>query len=283
MANYCPICNKKTSFWGAEASRFACLEGKLCSKCAKEKISPQLELTYLEEAKIRHLHIGEALSFIQDKLQNQENSQRMELLSRLSALLQAEASRKKILRGFSATFTPHKKISFDDNHKLLLANNNIVLDYSQIRYCDIILVDSEQITNSNGVGRAVVGGILAGGTGAVVGATTAEKRMVDIIKRLYIKLTISSLSKPAIFIDLVSSPIDKNSAQARQLLQTAEIVASKVHLIIDEHLVPPNAEKPFDAVKEIRRYKELLDDGIISQEEFELKKKELLFNGGENK
>lgn len=31
-----------------------------------------------------------------------------------------------------------------------------------------------------------------------------------------------------------------------------------------------------DSTEEIRRYKKLLDDGIISQEEFEQKKKQLL-------
>ena len=39
---------------------------------------------------------------------------------------------------------------------------------------------------------------------------------------------------------------------------------------------PFEAEKPRDVVEELKRYKELLDSGILTQEEFDAKKKQLL-------
>ena len=39
---------------------------------------------------------------------------------------------------------------------------------------------------------------------------------------------------------------------------------------------PFEAEKPRDVVEELKRYKDLLDSGILTQEEFDAKKKQLL-------
>ena len=49
-------------------------------------------------------------------------------------------------------------------------------------------------------------------------------------------------------------------------------VASNMH----EETIQNDSEPQMDKFEEIRKYKELLDEGIITQEEFEAKKKELL-------
>lgn len=45
---------------------------------------------------------------------------------------------------------------------------------------------------------------------------------------------------------------------------------------LDEIIVDEPDAKNFSSADELRKFKELLDDGIITQEEFETKKKELL-------
>ena len=49
-------------------------------------------------------------------------------------------------------------------------------------------------------------------------------------------------------------------------------VTSNMH----EETIQNDSEPQMDKFEEIRKYKELLDEGIITQEEFEAKKKELL-------
>ena len=41
-------------------------------------------------------------------------------------------------------------------------------------------------------------------------------------------------------------------------------------------VTPTPVEKPVDVVEELKRYKDLLDSGILTQEEFDAKKKQLL-------
>ncbi|HAR1482433.1 TPA: SHOCT domain-containing protein, partial [Enterococcus faecium] len=71
-----------------------------------------------------------------------------------------------------------------------------------------------------------------------------------------------------------SSMLYKNAiVQADKILSTLDILlkeTSKEQInIIAENQV-------FSPADELRKYKELLDDGIINQEEFNIKKKELL-------
>ena len=58
----------------------------------------------------------------------------------------------------------------------------------------------------------------------------------------------------------------------------AEIIASFIRGKIDDIKNSPNgnAVQQLSPVEELKKYKELLDLGAISQEEFDLKKKELL-------
>lgn len=58
-------------------------------------------------------------------------------------------------------------------------------------------------------------------------------------------------------------------------LYTAAL-AEKIRQALVAYKANPTEHKPLDTVNELKRYKELLDSGIITQEEFEAKKKQLL-------
>ena len=69
------------------------------------------------------------------------------------------------------------------------------------------------------LGRTLAGGVLMGGVGAIVGGTTAKKKVVDTVETIDIKLTIDSLTNPILelrFFDLKtkrSSPFFKLFAE----------------------------------------------------------------------
>lgn len=80
-----------------------------------------------------------------------------------------------------------------------------------------------------GVGRAVVGGLLAGGVGAIVGASTAKKQITyfDII------LTCRSISDPVLLFRLIKSPVSTSSEQYKQALDFSRKVSASIKALME--------------------------------------------------
>lgn len=80
-----------------------------------------------------------------------------------------------------------------------------------------------------GVGRAVVGGLLAGGVGAIVGASTAKKQITyfDII------LTCRSVSDPVLLFRLIKSPVSTSSEQYKQALDFSRKVSASIKALME--------------------------------------------------
>lgn len=76
----------------------------------------------------------------------------------------------------------------DDINKKLIIYNGIDGKHVFVNYEDILGMEvQEDGVKTNGVGRAVVGGVLAGGAGAVVGAVTGKKTVKNIRILIYLK------------------------------------------------------------------------------------------------
>ena len=75
-------------------------------------------------------------------------------------------------------------------------------------YSDIVdfelLEDGESITKG-GLGRAITGGLLFGGIGAVVGGITGGKRSKSICNSLKIKITVNDMRSPVVYINLLAT------------------------------------------------------------------------------
>lgn len=149
-----------------------------------------------------------------------------------------------------------------------------LFSYNQI--VDFELLENGESIASGGLGRAAVGGVLFGGAGAVVGA--ASRSYKGICSELKIKITVKNYKEPAYYMVFIGSETQKTGDYYKQKLKMAHDVLSKFHLITDSMPKADSSEINFSKNKfdEIREYKSLLDEGIISQEEFEKKKKELL-------
>ena len=150
----------------------------------------------------------------------------------------------------------------------------ISIPFSDINGCEII-VDSEV---KGGVGRAIVGGFLAGGAGAVVGATTAKKKTSSYQVVIYKK----TIQDPSLVITLINSETDVSSIEYQDAVTFAYKVNASIKAIIEQNAhsisdITPSSNKAIDDTPEaIRKYKNLLDEGIITKEEFEEKKRQLL-------
>ena len=151
-----------------------------------------------------------------------------------------------------------------------------------------LLEDGETIT-SGGLGGAVVGGLAFGAVGAIVGGITSGKKSESLCKSLAIKITTSNLQKPVEYINFIKKETKKESntykshyKKAQECISILEIISKEASRNNDSSVSPDRLVSTFDhqttfsQADEIRKFKELFDEGVISQEEFEMKKKQLL-------
>lgn len=140
-----------------------------------------------------------------------------------------------------------------------------------------LLEDGNSVT-SGGLGGAAAGALLFGGTGAIIGGVTGKKKTEKEISSLKIKITLKGVSTAPLYINLLAIRSNSMSAtyraayeQAQQILSTLDQITAAVGEQNNQS-TPPQAS----AADEILKYKNLLDMGAITQEEFDAKKKELL-------
>lgn len=153
---------------------------------------------------------------------------------------------------------------------------NRICNYSDLLSYEL-LEDGDSIT-SGGLESAAAGAVLFGGTGAIVGGVAGKKRTKKEISSLKIKITLRDVSSAPIYINLLTIKSKSTSLmykaayeQAQQILSTLDQISANLD-VGDSKQVQPQAS----AADEILKYKNLLDIGAITQEEFDMKKKELL-------
>lgn len=203
--------------------------------------------------------------------------------------IHAAMSKKKENDDELSSFNPTKKIStfveFDDTKKKWLILSSVLgrRDKSKVyNYSDIVdfelLEDGESVTQG-GLGRALVGGALFGRAGAVVGGVTGKRKNKEICNSLKIKITLSDIKSPVVYINFLNSPTKKNSFIFKTLYNEAQECLSVLQLICNEREDSVNSHKGIAGLSdadELLKFKELLDAGVITQEDFDKKKKEIL-------
>ena len=165
-----------------------------------------------------------------------------------------------------------------------------------------IKIDNEIVITSNtknkkGVGKALVGGALFGGVGMVAGAVAGNSKSKTTqsqkeIHHYTLALKINDISCPSFVVkmkslemaeqatatlDIISqneSEIETNEKVIEEVVQ--EVVEKTTPKTVEEVTHKPAKENSLDKFEEIKKYKELLDMGIITQEEFDVQKKRIL-------
>lgn len=119
-----------------------------------------------------------------------------------------------------------------------------------------------------------------GGVGAIVGGSTGKKKAKNICTELRIKITMSNPDYPVEYIDFISgTEFKKDGLLYKAAVSQAHECLSLLQIMLDENkkdIQYSTDNTQISAADEIMKFKRLLDDGIISQEEFEAKKKQLL-------
>lgn len=201
----------------------------------------------------------------------------------IQAAMRAKEANEDELNAFNATKKIGSMLHIDENQKKWIIPDGFtgkvkkakVYDYSDIVDFEL-LEDGESITKG-GLGRAAVGGVLFGGVGAIVGGATGKKKSKPVCTNLKIKITLNDMKNPVVYLNFISSETKKDSLIYKNMYNTAQECLSTLQLICNSVEAPAeNSDKTISSADEILKFKNLLDSGVISQEEFEAKKKQLL-------
>lgn len=128
-----------------------------------------------------------------------------------------------------------------------------------------------------GIGRTLVGGVVAGVPGAMVGVASTTKIVRDYLVDL--KITVADPLNPIYRINFLSCLYGKNSVEYKEALKNAHHWHGVLSAMIkrakedDGHRVDK-----FSVADELNKLAELLKYGILNQEEFDRQKDKLLSN-----
>lgn len=251
----CPLCGQNYSFGNSKFKLDS--NDTICTKC----VILLAGILKKDQNKLRSLSIGEVSKKYQQALESKDKR---------------DAEKQKILESFNVT-RYLGTLEIDENSKTFRPGGQYhLLDIRPLS--DILsydLIENGSTVSSGGLGRAAVGAMAFGGAGAIVGAVTGKKKQTKLVNELRIKLGINDIDNPVLYINLIDKPIKSSSSEYSQAMAQANKIISTLD-VLTAGTNEANNESPFSAADEIRKFKSLLDDGIITQEEFEAKKKELI-------
>ena len=186
---------------------------------------------------------------------------------------------------FAPTKQYHRKLAIDEKRKkwayfdegITLVNHPSHKTYS---YSDIVsfeLLENGSSVTKGGLGAAVVGGALFGEAGAVVGATTAAKTTTAICQTMQIAITVKDDDTPNIYIPIVKAPISTLSKEYTQLTKNARDIMAILNKMYHEGKSKKDTHvDKTESIDDLRKYKALLDEGLITADDYEAIKKKLL-------
>lgn len=202
------------------------------------------------------------------------------------------------LEGFSPTkklISPWGLIAIDNKSKQIAireASGRISkYPYSAILSCEVIEDGVTTYKKSSSVGRAIVGGVIAGGAGAIIGGLSGKDKQNKEIKYLDFKVVIKDVNTPSFKIrffdaweetnktkesikitDAVYGPMfEKSANQLKDWKDTIEVIINNVSS--NQKSSPTNSHSISD---ELTKLNDLREKGILTEQEFQQQKKKIL-------
>lgn len=188
-----------------------------------------------------------------------------------------------------------------DNKTITFYMNNQSTRYSfaDILQCEIIEDGRTTVKKSTSgtIGRALLGGLLAGGVGAIIGGATSSSKVQEKINRISVRIIVNDPNHPSWEIYYLNSIFGEQKggylyngaiASARNVHATVsgfiqlgeqmrelETQVAVQHIIQQSSILEP-ANQQVSTADELIKLKSLLDMNIITQDEFDNQKKKIL-------
>ena len=167
-------------------------------------------------------------------------------------------------------------IQFNDNTKEFVIGSDDTADlFKYENIVDYELLQNGLTVSKGSMSGAIIGGLLFGTTGAIVGSSGSERIDVNVCTNLSIKITLKDTYRKVCYVTFVADSLATTSNEYNRAYMLAQNCMSFLKLACE--IVRNNSTLSSSSnADELRKFKELLDDGIITEEEFEMKKKQLL-------
>lgn len=155
-----------------------------------------------------------------------------------------------------------------------------IFDFSNIVDFWIVDEDGNSTITQGGTGRAVAGGLLFGGTGAIAGGVTGDRISTTTSSGVYILVKTDLPDCPETKIDfgIIGETKRQGGAWTTAINRANECMAAlkEIYDPTKKELLLQSKEAVSSTADEIKKFKELLDCGAITEEEYQAKKTQLL-------
>lgn len=171
-----------------------------------------------------------------------------------------------------------------------------IYDFRDILSAEIIengeTVTKTETKSKSRLGRAVVGGVLFGGAGAIVGGLTGKSESAststDYVTQIDLKVIVKDTQNPVHIISFLSGTTVKQSGLYKSTIEKAMKWQAIMNVLISQADEKDNAgveieqfaneppQKNNMVSAEIYKLLELKNHGVITEQEFEAQKKKLL-------
>ena len=232
-----------------------------------------------------YVHWSSNLEKYKNEVRNQLNSQQESNKKYISDTLEKKKTAGFILTEHVADVSDDWDILIDDHKKefvVILSKSRTILEYAFDSLVDYELYeDGRSIIKSTAENTAFADTLLYGKAGAAA-AATAPKEVHEYCSDVHITLVINDMKRPQIIIPLISMETLKTSVEYRYAIETAKKITAMCAVIKANQTSKETKEekvKSTDSVDqygEISKIFELKEKGIITEEEFNMKKKQLL-------
>jgi len=151
-------------------------------------------------------------------------------------------------------------------------------------YGNEIIVNGNTITRTLRTNQAlmtIAGNVLFGGIGAIVGSLTSKKLTEDKVTSRKIKILINDINDPNFTMNIISpEKIERLNSLLSVIIKNEDKIKKEEERKVNEEIVWKTesiVKQPKNSIVfEIRELKELLDDKLITEEEFFIQKKKIL-------
>lgn len=287
---YCPICNQKISFDDGYYGKYQ--NKSICKNC-HDALRPKIDISNLDKLSLSEIRNTIGNKSIVNYAINQNVTNDITLNTRNNKI--------KYNKAIKPSFFSKRKLYIDEQNKVWhYEKMSRKIHFDEVISVDIIEESKNNIvTNTFGtdkkkvaLGKALVGGALLGPAGAIIGGTSGKTNRqstsvateVEYCNCMDIVIKTSSSDIPIVKINIIPYPIEKSSLMYQKSLESA-----KSTLYIFESLMPncnkveseitekiENNTSNIDKYDQLAKIKKLLDDDVITQEEFNQEKAKIL-------
>jgi uncharacterized membrane protein len=181
-----------------------------------------------------------------------------------------------------------KKIAFIDGEKYRVYNYRDILSTE-------LLIDGDEViktSRTSQIGGALIGGVLAGGVGAIIGGLSAEQTKESKVSRVDVLVVVNDTRNPTFVLNFFNKDdtdlgfahdkdwIKSEIGQAEELQRLISVLirqADEADKIEEQQSKQENVKAVTSSIAdEIRKLADLKAEGLLTDEEYEKQKRKLI-------